>query len=147
MQTSRKFKKVVLGLLVHVTPSFFPSRILRSEALLFTNHIFVRTAILRKLFDIKFSCKHCNFLRVCLLVKMASKTVTRSIVTVSSLLSEVERQQQRLPNVVEVGGSGCVGRPRLEITSGQLEYLFGYDLTFRDVAHKALGVSESNVKS
>ena len=45
----------------------------------FTNHIFFRTAILRKLFEIRFSYKHCNFARVCLLVKMASKTVTRSI--------------------------------------------------------------------
>ncbi|CAH3129352.1 unnamed protein product [Porites lobata] len=36
------------------------------------------TAFLRKLFDIGFSYKHCNFSRVCLLVKMASKTVTRS---------------------------------------------------------------------
>ena len=46
----------------------------------FTVHIFFfRIAILRKLFDIRFSYKHCNFSRVCLLVKMASKTVTRSI--------------------------------------------------------------------
>ena len=38
-----------------------------------------RTAVLRKLFDIRFSYKHCNFSHVCLLAKMASKTVTRSI--------------------------------------------------------------------
>ena len=38
-----------------------------------------RTGVLPKLFDIRFSYKHCNFSRVCLLVKMASKTVTRSI--------------------------------------------------------------------
>ena len=38
-----------------------------------------RTVLLRKLFDIRFSYKHCNFSHVCLLVKMASKTVTRSI--------------------------------------------------------------------
>ena len=37
-----------------------------------------RTAVLRKLFDIRFSYKQCNFSQVCLLVKMASKTVTRS---------------------------------------------------------------------
>ena len=43
------------------------------------SHIFFRTAILRKLFGIRFSYKHCNFSHVCLLVKMASKTVTRSI--------------------------------------------------------------------
>ena len=46
--------------------------------LYFKNHIFFRTAVLRKLFDIRFSTfsyNHCNFSRVCLLVKMASKTV------------------------------------------------------------------------
>ena len=45
----------------------------------FTVHIFSRTAVLRKLFDTEFSHKHCNFSHVCLLVEMASKTVTRSI--------------------------------------------------------------------
>ena len=45
----------------------------------FTINIFFRTAVLRKLFDIRFSYKHWNFSRVCLLVKMASKTVARSI--------------------------------------------------------------------
>ena len=39
---------------------------------------FRKTAVL-KLFDIRFSYNHCNFSRACLLVKMASKTVTRSI--------------------------------------------------------------------
>ena len=43
------------------------------------SHIFFRSAILRKLFGISFSYKHFNFSHVCLLVKMASKTVTRSI--------------------------------------------------------------------
>ena len=38
-----------------------------------------RTAVSRELFDIRFSYKHCNFSHVCLHVKMASKTVTRSI--------------------------------------------------------------------
>ena len=38
-----------------------------------------RLAVLRKLFDKRFSYKHRNFSRVCLLIKMASKTVTRSI--------------------------------------------------------------------
>ena len=55
----------------------------------FTNHIFFRTAVLRKLFDIRFSYKHCNFSRVCLLVKMASKTVTRSIALAFSLCVSV----------------------------------------------------------
>ena len=43
--------------------------------------IIFRTAVLRKLFEIRFSYKHCNFSRVCPLVKMASKIVTRSIWT------------------------------------------------------------------
>ena len=43
------------------------------------NSYFFRTAVLWKLFDIRFSYKHCNFSHVCLLVKMASKTVTRSL--------------------------------------------------------------------
>ena len=45
----------------------------------FTIYIFFRKAVMWKLFDTRFSYKHCNFLRVCLLFKMASKTVTRSI--------------------------------------------------------------------
>ena len=40
---------------------------------------FVALAVLRKLFDIRFSYKHCNFSQVCLLVKMASKTMRGSI--------------------------------------------------------------------
>ena len=43
---------------------------------------FFRTAILGESFDIRFSEKHCKFSHVCLFVKMASKTVTRSIVFV-----------------------------------------------------------------
>ena len=43
------------------------------------NWYFFRTAVLRRLFDIRFSYKHCIFSRVCLLVEMASKTMTRSI--------------------------------------------------------------------
>ena len=74
----RKFKKVGLGLLALVTPSILFSRILRSEALVYYSYFF-RTAVLRKLFDTRFSYKHCNFTRVWPLVKMASKTVTTSI--------------------------------------------------------------------
>ena len=70
---------MVLGLLVHVTPSNFFSRILRNEALGYKSYFF-GTAILRKLFEIRFSYKHCNFARVCLLVKMASETVTRDAI-------------------------------------------------------------------
>ena len=69
---------MVLGLLTHVTPLISFSRFLRSEALVYNSYFF-RTAILRKLFDFRFSHKHCNFARLCLLFKTASKTVTRSI--------------------------------------------------------------------
>ena len=41
---------------------------------------FFRRVVLRKLFEIRFSYKHCNFSNICLLIKMASKTVTRSTV-------------------------------------------------------------------
>ena len=57
----RKFKKVGLGLLGHVTPSIYFSRILRSEVLVYKSYLFFRTAILQKLFDIRFSYKHCNY--------------------------------------------------------------------------------------
>ena len=69
---------MVLGLLVHLTPLIFFSRILWSEALVYKSYFFQKSR-LRKLLDIRFSYKHCNFSRVCLLVKMASKTVIRSI--------------------------------------------------------------------
>ena len=59
-------------------PLIFFSRILRSEALVYKSYLF-RRAILRKLFDIRLSYKHCNFSPICLLVKMALKSVTRSI--------------------------------------------------------------------
>ena len=55
--------------------------------------MFLRTEVLRKLFDFRFTYKHCNFSRVCLLVKMASKTVTRS--NYVSLLSNVLRRDNR----------------------------------------------------
>ena len=67
------------------TPPKFFSAILCFVALVH-NYIFFRTAVLRKLFDIRFSYKHCNFLHVCLNVKMASKTVPRSIVRCSLML-------------------------------------------------------------
>ena len=56
----------------------FFSRILRSEAFVYNSYFF-RPAVLRKIIDIRFSYKHCKFSRVCLLVKMPSKTVTRYI--------------------------------------------------------------------
>ena len=75
IENSKKWFSV-LGLLAHVTPSIF---LVERLGVKLTIHIFFRTTVLRKLFDIRFSYKHCNFSDVCLLVKMASKTVTRSI--------------------------------------------------------------------
>ena len=60
-----------------VTPSNFFSRILKSEA--FTNHIFSEQPFYGNYSKLDSQYKHCNFSRVCLLVKMASKTVTRSV--------------------------------------------------------------------
>ena len=68
---------MVLGLLVHVTPSNFFSRIRKSES--FTNHIFSEQLFYGNYSKLDSQYKHCNFSRICLLVKMASKTVTRSI--------------------------------------------------------------------
>ena len=45
----------------------------------FPIHEIFRSDVLWKLFDIGFPYKHCYFKRVCLLVKMASKTVIRPI--------------------------------------------------------------------
>ena len=69
---------MVLPLVAAYNALNFFSRIVRSETSKFTIHIFFMTAVLRKLFDIRFSYKHCNFARGCLLDKMASKTVIRS---------------------------------------------------------------------
>ena len=69
---------LVLGLLVHVTPPVFFSRILRSEALVYKLY-FCQNSRSPEFFDIRFSYKHYNFSRVCLLVKMALKTLTRSM--------------------------------------------------------------------
>ena len=59
-----------------------------------TNHIFFRTAVLRKLFDIRFSYNHCNFSHVCLLVKMVSKTVTRSILKGTNALRLKRKREE-----------------------------------------------------
>ena len=78
-QMYRKFKKVVLDLLAPVTPSVFFSRILRSEALVYNSYFFQNsrsTEIIRHQIIIQTRPVISN---ACLLVKMASKTVTRSI--------------------------------------------------------------------
>ena len=52
----------------------------RSEALVYNSYFFSEPPFYgNSVFDIRFSYKQCNFSRGCLLVKMASKTVTRSI--------------------------------------------------------------------
>ena len=57
------------------TASIFFSRIIRGESIVYNSYMFFRTAVLRKLLNLRFSYKHCNFSRGCLLFKMASKTV------------------------------------------------------------------------
>ena len=60
-------------------PIFF-STILCFVALVYKSYIFFfRTPALRKLFDFRFSYEHCHCSHVCLIVKMASRTMTRSI--------------------------------------------------------------------
>ena len=86
-------------------PKFF-------STILHPSHSFFRTAILQKLFDTRFSYKHCNFSHVCLLVKMASKTVTRSIEVpmysdrgcMKLSVSKIKRIVYNGPNDVGVGG-------------------------------------------
>ena len=71
-----KFQKLVLA---QVTASNFFRRILRSEGFNSFFFLFFRiAAVLRKLFDFRFSYKHCNFSRGWLPVEIASKTVIRS---------------------------------------------------------------------
>ena len=54
-------------------------------------------AILCKLLDIRFSYKHWYFSRVCLLVKMALKTVTRSIPHVKTKLPKYRMKKSPIP--------------------------------------------------
>ena len=69
-------------------PKFF-STILYFVPLVY-NPFFSRRAFSRKLFDIRFSYNLSNFSHVCLLVRMASKTVTRSVLSVARC-SELSR--------------------------------------------------------
>ena len=61
--------------------SKFVSRILYLVALVYNLYFFFQADVLRRLFDIGFSYKHCNFTPACLPVKMASKTVIRPILS------------------------------------------------------------------
>ena len=73
------FKKVVLGFLVHVTPSNFFRTIFRSEALVYKSCFFQISRSMEIIYLLfiyylfRFSYNHCNYSHVCLLVKMASK--------------------------------------------------------------------------
>ena len=98
-QMHRKFKKVVLGLLTHVTPSIFSVESLGVKRQFTNIHIFFRTAVLRKLFDIRFSYKHCNFSHICLLIKMALKPVTRSIPNLNHLRPNSDQCQFSPDNI------------------------------------------------
>ena len=49
---------------------------------------------------IRFSYKHCNFSRVCLLVKIASKTVTRSILSSALAREPASFWRENMINVV-----------------------------------------------
>ena len=98
-QMYRKFKKVVLGLLMHVTPSIFSVESLGVKRQFTNIDIFFRTAVLRKLFDIRFSYKHCNFSHICLLIKMALKPVTRSIPNLNHLRPNSDQCQFSPDNI------------------------------------------------
>ena len=74
------------------TPLNFCRTILCFAALVFWYFFSEQLAVLRKLFDITFSYKHCNFSQVCLLVKMASKTVTRSIASMARRTAKIGQE-------------------------------------------------------
>ena len=57
-------------------PQFFSGESLGVK-IYFAIHIFFRTAVLRKFLDIRFSYKHCNFSRGCLLVKTVIRPIER----------------------------------------------------------------------
>ena len=65
------------------TPPKFFSAILCFVALVYNWYFFFQNSRFMELFDSRFSYKHCNFSHVCLLVKMASKIMTRSINVIS----------------------------------------------------------------
>ena len=80
-KTTKSTNRIVKGgiglitiTLAHVAacPPIFFSRILRSEALVYNSYFFIRTAVLRKLFSMRFSNKHYNFSRGSLLVNWRS---------------------------------------------------------------------------
>ena len=82
--------------------------------------IFFQNSLFRQLFDIRFSYKRCNFSHVCLLVKMASKTVTRSIIRWTDVIFEDIRKL--LPIKVNVSIVMKISRLR-EVTYNHLNLL------------------------
>lgn len=76
-----------------------------------------------------------------------SVEVHNSLVTVTSLLSEVElsENQRSITSTNSYRGSRTVGMPRLEIPYEQVSYLLDYDFSLAEIAG-VLGVSESTVK-
>ena len=75
----RKFRKS-LSLFKVLSPSFvFKWIAVINNAFEICRNVKLLQPFLGKLFDIRFSYKHCNFSRACLLVMMASKSVTRSM--------------------------------------------------------------------
>ena len=97
-QINGKSKESLWGNLSTRTPPVYLRQSFALQ-LQFTIDILFRTAVLRKLFDIRFSYKHCNFSRVCLLVKMASKTVTRSI-AFHTIPVSFSRRHQKLSGIM-----------------------------------------------
>ena len=69
--------------------------------------------------------------------------VQLSLAEITSALEEAERNWQPVSFVVR--STGSVGRPRVEISKDQLEYLVEYELKTPDIA-EALGVSVSTIK-
>ena len=72
-----KVQNTIGRFLAQLHPSNFFLKILFLVPKVSIIHEFFRSNVLSKLFDIGFSYKHCYFKPVCLLVKMASKTVIR----------------------------------------------------------------------
>ena len=90
---------------LNVMPSIFLSRIKRSEALVNNSFFFFRTAVLQKYYStytVRFLYKHGIFSRGCLLVKMASKTVTMSIRLAKSLCQKISIDVTSLTQLTEV---------------------------------------------
>ena len=102
--------------------------------------MFSKTAVLQKLFDIRFSYKHCNFSRVCLLVKMASKTVTRSTHSALSARASGFRENARLPRLYEPNQSLFSGFCTRNIREKTKDYL---NMSNKNLLHRNLDLIKS----